>query len=416
MASKIENELKIIKVENSEMYNSQIFDLRIKTLKIMGCSLPMVIEINIIEGEQKYFVSAENKMYLTADIFRKDERYFIFCHELFHILYKHCERTAMIIDENFNFDVWTIACEHTVNKAVIELSKLYETNILKDLLNKGFKAPILYDEIVNKDLSTEGVYRYLLKNKNSMKSKLDGMMKQIKDLNLDGDFEIKLDPTKEKSESNIDVDLYNKELVESTKKIIGSGTNGILREISKVEKINVDIFKKLDNFATEVIMGSDESTWLRESSCSRILKSSLGINTRLPKRYSVKLEFVCIIDTSGSISPKLLNKFASFINSLLLRDANVYCVVVDDKIHFSKYIKDVKELDVRGGGGTDLRLGYKEIMDNKLEPMAIFCLTDGYTPWPDGELLKYISKFQNLIVYMESGAAEPPKFGKIYEV
>ncbi len=94
-----------------------------------------------------------------------------------------------------------------------------------------------------------------------------------------------------------------------------------------------------------------------------------------------------VIDTSGSIDDGLLSQamgeVKSVLSSLAVPDSNVTVLAVDAAVQTVQRIRDVREVKLAGGGGTDMTVGIDAALANKPSPQSIIVLTDGYTPWPD---------------------------------
>lgn len=56
----------------------------------------------------------------------------------------------------------------------------------------------------------------------------------------------------------------------------------------------------------------------------------------------------------------------------------------DADVHVVRRVHTVGEVQLAGGGGTDMRVGVSHAL--KVRPHFVLVLTDGYTPWPDAPL------------------------------
>ena len=97
-----------------------------------------------------------------------------------------------------------------------------------------------------------------------------------------------------------------------------------------------------------------------------------------------------ILDTSASMSSKDLSAALTEIQGVSrqvgVRGKNLRLIQVDTNVCQIKDINDVKKIECHGGGGTDLRVGFRAIKTLKPSPNIIIVLTDGYTPWPESTL------------------------------
>lgn len=93
-----------------------------------------------------------------------------------------------------------------------------------------------------------------------------------------------------------------------------------------------------------------------------------------------------VIDTSGSIDDGLLSQamgeVRAVLASLAVPDSSVTVLAVDAAVHTVQQVRDVREVQLAGGGGTDMGAGIAGALANRPPPQTIIVLTDGYTPWP----------------------------------
>lgn len=169
--------------------------------------------------------------------------------------------------------------------------------------------------------------------------------------------------------------------------------------------------------------------WRKELSASirhslTDIKGQVDYSYRKPsRRQSALPEFVLpsmrqpvphvavVVDTSGSISQEMLTTACSEIQGILkaVGGNHIGFVSVDAEVNFSGNVRSVSKVKakLRGGGGTDMRLGINAAREQRPRPHLIILLTDGYTPWPDQPLVG-----SRLTVVLTSGNQEIPKWAK----
>lgn len=103
-----------------------------------------------------------------------------------------------------------------------------------------------------------------------------------------------------------------------------------------------------------------------------------------PGRRRHRPEVAVVIDTSASMTPGLLDAAVTEINALLHRAGvgELTVVVCDCAAARPQRVRRIGDLELRGGGGTDLRIGIAAAAAGRPPASAIVVLTDGWTPWP----------------------------------
>jgi predicted metal-dependent peptidase len=105
----------------------------------------------------------------------------------------------------------------------------------------------------------------------------------------------------------------------------------------------------------------------------------------LPSMRSPVPEVSVIIDTSGSISDKMLSQAMAEINGVLRAcgQSQVTVMCVDAAVHTVQKVFNPKSIKLAGGGGTDMGAGLRRAEKLKPPPDVVIVLTDCYTPWPN---------------------------------
>lgn len=168
----------------------------------------------------------------------------------------------------------------------------------------------------------------------------------------------------------------------------GDTPAGWIRWANRLLKPQVDWRAHLRSSLQGVVISSSGRTYpdcrqpSRRQSFSDILKF---------RRRDIEQNLAFIIDTSGSMSENMLGQAIVEVDEALalLRNAfNVSVYFTDAAASAAQRVSCTDELVPIGGGGTDMREGFKAINDdvvnnNKIRPSIIVVVTDGETPWPD---------------------------------
>ncbi len=95
-----------------------------------------------------------------------------------------------------------------------------------------------------------------------------------------------------------------------------------------------------------------------------------------------------VVDTSGSMSDAMLGQALAEVGGLLRRvgvcsghDA-VRLLSCDAQAYEAKRVLDVRDVQLLGGGGTDMAAGIDAAAALRPRPDLVIVLTDGHTPWP----------------------------------
>ena len=94
-----------------------------------------------------------------------------------------------------------------------------------------------------------------------------------------------------------------------------------------------------------------------------------------------------VCDTSGSMHERLLARALTEIEAVLtragLRQAQVRVLAVDTDVQTARRVSRVAQVQLAGGGGTDMGAGIEAAAELRPRPSVVIVLTDGYTPWPE---------------------------------
>lgn len=92
-----------------------------------------------------------------------------------------------------------------------------------------------------------------------------------------------------------------------------------------------------------------------------------------------------VIDTSGSMGDKKVCQCIAEVAGVLkeMGAGGVTIFSVDAAVHEAKKCFSAKNIELFGGGGTDMRIGITAALEKKPKPDSIIVLTDGETPWPE---------------------------------
>lgn len=127
--------------------------------------------------------------------------------------------------------------------------------------------------------------------------------------------------------------------------------------------------------------GRGEYTYTKPSRRSTALPGVV-----LPGQHRPVPRVSIIIDTSGSVDDTLLARAVGEVDGALIAlgvpGAQMTIYSVDAAIHTAQKIRNARDAKLVGAGGTDMRLGFRGVQDERPRPDVVICFTDGDTPWP----------------------------------
>ena len=97
-------------------------------------------------------------------------------------------------------------------------------------------------------------------------------------------------------------------------------------------------------------------------------------------------EVTMVIDTSGSMSERHLGQAMAEACGIIedcLEEAEVALLACDAAADATQYVNRAEQIELRGGGGTDMGAGLATAYEATPDANTVIVLTDGYTPWPD---------------------------------
>jgi predicted metal-dependent peptidase len=68
-----------------------------------------------------------------------------------------------------------------------------------------------------------------------------------------------------------------------------------------------------------------------------------------------------------------------------VRGNRVTVLACDADVHAVSRVTSADQVELGGGGGTDMRVGIAAALARRDRPDVVVVLTDGMTPWPDRE-------------------------------
>jgi predicted metal-dependent peptidase len=97
-------------------------------------------------------------------------------------------------------------------------------------------------------------------------------------------------------------------------------------------------------------------------------------------------EIAVVIDTSGSMHESQLAQALSEVESLMRGSGpsgrRLRIIPCDAAAHRVQRVTAARQVELLGGGGTDMGQGIEAARALKPRPNVVVVLTDGYTPWP----------------------------------
>ena len=307
----------------------------------------------------------------------------VICHEVMHIAMLHPFRRNS--REPFR---WNVACDYAINLIV---------------KNAGFTLPegaLLDDKY--KGLEAEAIYNQLPKQLQLPANTV--MIGDVKDYQQDkNDSKGSHGNTLPQQEKSWKITLTGAAAVAKAQGKLPAGLERMIQEILKPKLPWREI---LSRFITE--NAKNDYSWTSPN------KRYLHAGLYLPELKTPTLGTIAvIIDTSGSISQKELDTFASELQAILsiYPGTEIKVIYVDTKVANTETI-DIYDfqLHAKGGGGTDFRPGFEYIEKEDILPACAIYFTDGWcSSFPEQP------DYPTLWVVTDKQTFEPP-FGEVIQI
>ncbi len=115
-------------------------------------------------------------------------------------------------------------------------------------------------------------------------------------------------------------------------------------------------------------------------------RSSIGGEVILPSLRQPLPKVAMVLDTSGSMDDHLLAQSLAEVDGVLrglgVGRRHLQIVCCDAKAFEAQKVMRARDVELLGGGGTDMGAGLTTAAALRPRPDLIVVLTDGHTPWP----------------------------------
>lgn len=303
----------------------------------------------------------------------------VICHEVMHIAMLHPFRR-----QDRDQLKWNVACDLAINPIVKEADFSLPEGALLDVNYQDLEAEVIYSMLP---------HDYQLPQAATL-------VGNVRDYTPDRNEPGAASP--QQQEQNWKLAITQAAAIAKAQ---GKLPGGLQRLIEKVLQPQLCWQEILARFITE--NAKNDYTWTKPN------KRYLHANLYLPELNTPTLgTLAVIIDTSGSIYQKELDRFAAELQAILTSypQTEIKVIYVDSKV------AGVEDLDIydlqlhaKGGGGTDFRPGFEYIEKQQLEPACVIYFTDG---WCD--TFPAQPDYSTLWVLTDKANFQPPFGERIY--
>ena len=115
-------------------------------------------------------------------------------------------------------------------------------------------------------------------------------------------------------------------------------------------------------------------------------RRSVHGNVILPGMVRPNVTVAVVIDTSGSMGEKELSTAIAEVGGIIkshVGPEGIEVLSVDAALSSSQKVFSKRQINLSGGGGTDMGVGIKAVDERRNKPDFCVVITDGWTPWPE---------------------------------
>jgi len=312
-------------------------------------------------------------------------------HEALHCVSKHSTRFESLGREDSSHVTWNLAGDANINEILDDAKMPW-----------GKFDPVRYNSLekygVQKGMTTEVTFFTMVKyfEDNPSKESDHSDCGSVTGGNSRG-YEVPKNnadnPTVKGDQQDVIRDRVAQDVIKhSREKGMGSVPGELLRWANELLNPQIDWRRELagslrSSLAT--VLGRRDYTFSRPSRRQSSMAESdpefILPSMRKPSPPTIAI----VIDTSGSVQEKEITEFLSEVDGIATANgiAQGITVIPCDsqvgEIQKIRTISGIAEIKLKGGGGTDLRVGISAAESLRPQAKIIIVLTDGYTPWPD---------------------------------
>jgi predicted metal-dependent peptidase len=325
------------------------------------------------------FVLAENAEALAT----------VLLHECMHCVMAHNERFLALDQSDVDHNVWNVCGDCAIND-ILDESDMPWTEEVTPVRYSNFE-----DIGIDKTMITETAYAKVRawqqgnKDDDRLGSQDCGSVAD----NNPRDYELDLDdehaPSMSQERQASIRDRVASDVIEASKSM-GNVSGGLKRwaqdhldpQVDWRRQLGVHLRKSVANIA-----GRRDYSYVRPSrrqEAMRLVDSDILLpSLRQPSPPRVAI----VVDTSGSVSDSELRTYLGEIAGIVkavgvAEGINVIpCDSQAQTVQRLRSIAKIEDLELIGGGGTDMREGINAALSLKPSPNIIVVITDGATPW-----------------------------------
>jgi predicted metal-dependent peptidase len=127
-------------------------------------------------------------------------------------------------------------------------------------------------------------------------------------------------------------------------------------------------------------------------------------------------EVAVVVDTSGSMNERLLGRALGEVDGLLrslgLARGRLPVLACDTAVHAVQRVSAARQVELLGGGGTDMGQGIEAARRLRPSPSVVVVLTDGLTPWPAAPP----PGLRVVVALLREGGRPPPGWARVVQV
>ncbi len=384
-----------------EVLNTEEARLRIMAAKIIAQARwpylsTLIFSLRIVEapGMPTLAVDAGWRMYYNPAFVMQQAPEVLatmVLHEAMHCVSKHSERFKSLGRDNSSHETWNLAGDANINEILDDAKMPW-----------GEFAPVRFETLteygVEKGMTTETVFftmlNYFEENPSNEREHSDcGSVTGGQSRGYEIPHSNAENPSIKGDQQDVIRDRVAQDVIKHAReKGTGSVPGDLLRWANELLNPQIDWKRELAGLmrsSLATVLGRKDYTFARPSR----RQSSMAVHDPefiLPAmRKPAPPTIAIVIDTSGSVGEHEITEFLSEVDGIATANGIAQGITVipcDSQVGEIQKIRSfsaITEIKLKGGGGTDLRVGISAAEDLKPVPKIVIVLTDGYSPWPE---------------------------------